>query len=266
MSSQIPPPVVESYGVSTPAGAELLTMGGSGAIFTYPDKPNIVAKLPYRKQSLIENIEIEKRIYRRLGSHPNVILCVNIDDDAIYLERAKYGCIRQYYLDGGTATRRERISWSQDLANAVQYIHDKGVRHGDLGCRNILLDSDRNIQLCDFAGSGIDDTPCTVCPQDGFAHPDYQQWGTVRGDIHALGSSIFELMTFTCPHWEEEAKLEGMASRLIREGKYPDVSKVGLGEVIAKCWSGEYTSAKEVAESISKELETLRDDKIQTQP
>jgi len=98
-------------------------MGGSGAIFSYPDKPNMLAKLPYRKPSysLIENLEVEKRIYRRLQSHPNIILCLDIDDDAIYLERAKYGCnIRQYYRDGGTATRRERINWSRDLANAVQ--------------------------------------------------------------------------------------------------------------------------------------------------
>ncbi|KAF2254384.1 hypothetical protein BU26DRAFT_559083 [Trematosphaeria pertusa] len=189
-----------SYGVMTPDEAELLAMGASGAIFAYPSRPHEVSKLPYRAQSSIDNVEIEKRIYRRLETHPNIIRCLRIDDDAIHLERAKYGSIRQYYRKGGTATLQERIKWSRDLANVLQYIYDKNVRHVDICGKNILLDEDRNIRLCDFAGSAIDDIRPTVIAQDGFRHPDDDANNIIRAEIHALGSSIFELITFTCPH------------------------------------------------------------------
>ncbi|KAF2194999.1 hypothetical protein K469DRAFT_520337, partial [Zopfia rhizophila CBS 207.26] len=163
-----------------------------------------------------------------------------------------YGSIRQYYREGGTATLQERIKWSRDLANVVQYIHGKNVRHVDISGKNIHLDANRNIRLCDFAGSAIDDVRPTVIAQDGFRHPDDDANATIPAEIHALGSSIFELITFTCPHWREEAKEEGRrAAALLQEGKYPDVTDVVLGHVMAKCWKGEYASAKEVADSIS---------------
>ena len=247
----------ESYGVMTPDGAELLAMGGTGAIFTHLDSPHEAIKLPYCTQSSTDNIEIEKRIYRRLGAHPNIIGCLRIDEKAIYLERAKYGSIRQYYREGGTATLRERITWSQDLAKVLHYIHEKGVRHVDIGGRNILLDANRDIRVCDFAGSAIDDVRPTVVAEDGFQHPDVSKNATIQAEIHALGSAIFELMTFTLPHWREEGKVEGMAATLLREGKYPDVTDVVLGNVITKCWKGEFTSAHEVADSINSKVRAI---------
>jgi serine/threonine protein kinase len=198
----------------------------------------------------MKDFEIEKRVYRRLGHHPNIIGCLGISDDAIRLERAQYGSIRQFYREGHTASLQERIEWSRDLASVVQYIHSKNVRHSDIGGKNILLDAQRNIRLCDFAGSAIDDIHSTVYAQDGFRHPD-EAADAITQDIHALGSAIFELMTFTCPHSREEAEMEGMAAALLRDGKYPNIANVELGDVITKCWTGEYRSAWEVAHSIS---------------
>jgi serine/threonine protein kinase len=250
---------VKVRGVKSPKGAKLLMMGATGATYIYPDKPQQVLKLPFRDEDCFKHFEIEKRIYRRLGTHPNIINCLQIDDDAIFLERAEHGCIRLYYNNGGTATLEERIKWSRDLANAVQYLHNKNVRQGDIGGRNILLDVNRNIRLCDFAGSAIDNVRASVVAQDGFRHPDRDEalTPTIRGEIHALGSTIFELVTFSCPHQQEEAEEWGMAGELIRQGKYPDVTHVVLGDIIAKCWRGEYISAKEVADAINDKVRAI---------
>ncbi|AEO71269.1 uncharacterized protein THITE_116589 [Thermothielavioides terrestris NRRL 8126] len=168
-----------------------------------------------------------------------------------------YSCLRLYFKEGGTATLAERVRWSLDLARAIQYLHDHNVRQVDIGGRNILLDAERNIRLCDFAGSAIDDTPPTIVAQDGFRHPDDDEAtaGTLRAELHALGSAIFEIMTSTCPHWREEAEPMGRALDLMREGVYPDVGGVVLGRVIAACWRGEYASAQKVADSIAEEQE-----------
>ncbi|KAK3320545.1 kinase-like domain-containing protein [Cercophora scortea] len=249
----------ESYGVCAPEGGKLLMMGGSGATFTFADRPGQVSKLPYHQAAPTANVEVEKRIYKRLGSHPNIIPCLGIDADAIHLELAEHGCLRLYFREGGTATTEERVRWARDLAGVIQYLHDHNVRQVDIGGRNILLDAERNIRLCDFAGSSIDDVAPTVVAQDGFRHPDDDEAlrGTLRAEIHAIGSTIYEIMTSTCPHRREEEEEVGRALDLMRAGVYPDVAGVVLGRVIAACWRGEYASAREVAEGIKKEQEEI---------
>ncbi|KAF1982570.1 hypothetical protein K402DRAFT_448645 [Aulographum hederae CBS 113979] len=194
--------------------------------------------MPYRHPDSYRHFAVEKQIYRRLGTHPNA-----------------HSAIRLYFKNGGTASVQERIKWSRDLAVVIQYLHDKNVRQGDIGGRNILLDANRNTLLYDFAGSSIDDTRAEVVAQDGFGHPDHEEskYSTIRAEIHALGSSIFELITSTCPHQEEHEKEWGMAEVLLRRGIYPDVTDVPLGSIIAKCWKGEYSSAQEVADAIKEQ-------------
>jgi serine/threonine protein kinase len=178
-------------------------MGGSGAIFTFAERPGQVSKLAYRAALPTANVEVEKRIYRRLCKHPNIISCVGIDERAIYLELAKYGCLRQIFKEGGIVMLEERVRWSRDLAGVTQYLYDHNIRQVDIGGQNILLDAGRNIQICDFARSSIDEILPTVIAQDGFCHHDDEETrgGTLRAEIHALGSTIFNIMTLTCPHW-----------------------------------------------------------------
>lgn len=89
---------------------------------------------------------------------------------------------------------------------ALQYVHEHGIRHADLGGRNLLLDSSRTILLCDFAGSAIDDEPCTVQAESGFKHPndDENERATIRAELHALGSTIYEIITSSQPHGKVE--------------------------------------------------------------
>jgi serine/threonine protein kinase len=179
-------------------------MGGSGAIFTFAERPGQVSKLPYCAALPIPDVEAKKRIYMRLGKHPNIVGClpVGIDEGEIHLELARYVCRGQYFKQGGTATLEERVRWSRDLVGVIQYLHDHNVRQVDIGGRNILLDAGRNIRICDFAGSSVDDIPLTVVAQDGVRHPDDEEarGGTLLAEMHALGSAIFETMTSTCLH------------------------------------------------------------------
>jgi serine/threonine protein kinase len=127
MSSKSHDVPTKSYSIMTPPGATLLAIGGSSAIFTYPDRPNEVSKRPYNAAPFIKHFEIEKRVYHRLECHPNIIGYLSINADAIRLERAQYNYIRQFYREDYTASLKEQIKWSRDLANAVQYIHSKNV-------------------------------------------------------------------------------------------------------------------------------------------
>jgi len=265
-----------------PRGTKALAHGGSGGIYYWPDKPGEVIKLPWTTPSSIENVEIEKRIFKRLGCHPNIVPCLRMADtgpvsvvaEHIVLKRAEHGSIREYFREGGTATMKERVRWCKDISRAVQYVHDHGVRHGDLGGRNVLLDSSRTVLLCDFAGSGIDGQPPKIFAEEGFKHPvmEENENATIQAELHALGSTIYEIITSTTPHnqlqpwmaqWIRDRNFPGvsddhvegwMVDAWFQEGKYPDVAGVTLGDIITKCWKGQFQSAQEVAQSIEREL------------
>ncbi len=244
----------EIRGLRNPDGSDTLARGGTGCVFTFPDKPGEVLKMPWQTKKCKEMLAIEKRIYRHLGPHPHIVRCLNADDDelTLRLERAEPGCIRAYFKEGGTATLQERITWSRDLADTLQHLHDKDVYQIDIAGRNILLDKNRNIFVCDFSGSRIDGYEPTIIAQEGFGHPDWNERHTLRNEIHALGSSIMELMTGHWPYKGLEFDVD--IDKWHGQGLYPDVSAVKLGDVMIGCWESKYTSAGQVADRIRERL------------
>jgi len=90
-----------------------------------------------------------------------------------------------------------------------------------------------------------------VVAQPGYRHSDEKEYlkPTMRSEIHSLGSTIYEIVTGTMVHQGLE---DYEIDRLVKEGKYPDVSSVPLGDIIAKCWDGSLGSAAEVSREIAR--------------
>ena len=258
-------------GVRCPVGSVRLQVGGTGAVFAFLDDPTIVAKLPYEDEECIARLNMEKRILARLRAdsedgHPHIVRVVRMEEDdrggRIVMERAKHGCIRLFFHgeEGRQTPLAERMRWCREVASAVVYIHSKGVIQGDLGGRNILLREDCTACLCDFAGSGLDDVRPEVWAQSGFCHPAEELRGTITGELHALGSTIYEIITFITPHWEAEKVEvdkgwgEGKADELMRAGRYPDVTNIPLGGIVAQCWAGDFATAKSVLDALDEEV------------
>ncbi|KAI0869377.1 kinase-like protein [Hypoxylon argillaceum] len=232
-----------------PPNAKTLLITGCGIIYTVPDRPNELVKVPKPFEYARRDHEIERRVYRRLGKHRNIVNVVEMDQYGIYLERAAHGSVREYFIGGGKAELWERLLWCRDVAGVLDFVHRKGIRHSDLSGRNLLIDSGRNILLCDFAGSCIDEEKATVLAESGFRHPDEREnvQPTIRAEIHTLGSTIYEIVTGMQPYQGLE---DHEIDKHLAEGQYPDVSEVPLGDVVAKCWKGDFGSAAEVAEEI----------------
>lgn len=47
-------------------------------------------------------------------------------------------------------TTTDLISWSFQVTQGMHYLSTRGVLHGDLAARNVLLCSDRVVKICDF--------------------------------------------------------------------------------------------------------------------
>lgn len=47
-------------------------------------------------------------------------------------------------------TTHDLIKWSMQTASGMEYISSKGVIHGDLASRNVLLTGERDLKISDF--------------------------------------------------------------------------------------------------------------------
>ncbi|OAA67859.1 Protein kinase-like domain protein [Niveomyces insectorum RCEF 264] len=220
-----------------PPNAKTLFITGCGIIYVVPERPNELVKVPKPFEYAKRDHEIERRVYRRLGTHRNIVRVVDMDQYGIYLERAAHGSLREYFMGGGNAELGERILWCRDVAGVLAFVHRKGIRHADLSGRNLLIDARRTILLCDFAGSSIDGEKATILAESGFRHPDKREYvpPTIRAELHALGSTVFEIVTGAQPYQGLE---DHEIDQRLAAGQYPDVSEMPLGDVVAKCWQG----------------------------
>jgi len=134
-------------------------------------------------------------------------------------------------------------------------VHFCGIIQGDVGCHNMLLDNNGVLKIADFAGSSVDGCKyaSSVDYEVGSKLPgDYES--TVRSDIFALGSAIYEMITRKSP-WKELRYPE--VQRRFERREFPrDFGELPeLGNIVEKCWGNwedHYDSAAEVLEGLYK--------------
>jgi serine/threonine protein kinase len=119
---------------------------------------------------------------------------------------------------------------------------------GDIGTRNLLLDGDDNIKFCDFAGSSIDGENSWVCPSIHPMYPFFTDRATamptVRSELFALGSVLYEISTTIRPH---DGKEFYEVEALYIASEFPAGTRsLLLGDVIWKCWASQYAVSGEV--------------------
>jgi serine/threonine protein kinase len=166
---------------------------------------------------------------------------------------ANHGSL-QAYLDhhNHTIDAPLRMKWCRQAADAIRYIHEKGVIHSDLRPENYLLHTDvsgiLNLYLSDFGGSTCGDIDGGHLPDSGFFNPCKPWVSTEDTDIFSLGSVFYTIMTGHWPYkspgpfesvddkWRYEAKVD----ELFSQGKFPTVEGLAGGGIIHGCWTGQY--------------------------
>lgn len=223
-------------------------------------------------------INIERQILETLGSHPRIVPYLGFSDDGIYLAEARLGDL-QKYIDSHNADLSvyQRSKMCEQAAEAIVYIHEKGVIHSDMRPENMLVDQIQascvSIWLCDFGGSmcarlGLDGGHL---PDTPFFDPRMKWESTPATDIFSLGSIFYTIQTGcwpyrdTPPHWtsgEEKQAYEIQVDKWFEQGRFPPVSEVIGGNVIRGCWDHRYKSAEEVLNAVRSEMVALTQDSV----
>jgi len=100
----------------------------------------------------------------------------------------------------------QHTAWCQQAAEAVIYVHARGVLHSDLRPGNYLVDaapagSDTlDLLLCDFGGSMCAELGLKglALPSVPFYHPVFGVESSIALDIFGLGSVLYFILTGLC--------------------------------------------------------------------
>lgn len=112
--------------------------------------------------------------------------------------------------DKGKLPEAAALKYIDQVAQALKYIHDKGILHLDIKPANIMIDQDDNAVLIDFGiskhydGGGDATSTTTVGYSAGYSPIEQMTPGglkqfTPSTDIYALGATIYKVISGTKP-------------------------------------------------------------------
>ncbi|KAG7375710.1 Leucine-rich repeat serine/threonine-protein kinase 2 [Phytophthora pseudosyringae] len=164
--------------------------------------------------SSLAAFENELQLWHQLR-HPNVIKMYGACDASPLLlqffvfEYADNGSLLEY-VTSRLSTNQKTWSFLHQAALGLEYLHERGIIHGDLRCRSILIGSDGLAKLANFGRS--DGSQSFELPEKSarvgsmrWQSPEVLEGGprSFASDVYSLGMCILEAMTKKMP-WANE--------------------------------------------------------------
>jgi hypothetical protein len=144
--------------------------------------------------------------------HPHVVPLYDYGDH----QGTQYLVFR--FLTGGTVADRIKagpieastaLHWIDDVADALDAAHQRGIIHRDVKPSNLLLDESGNVYLGDFgiAAAAVDLEGSAAGGSAAYASPEQGRGGTVdaASDVYSLTVTAFEMLTGSKPFQAETA-------------------------------------------------------------
>jgi tRNA A-37 threonylcarbamoyl transferase component Bud32 len=202
-------------------------------------------------------------------SHPNIVAVHDVGEDqgSIY--------IAMEFLEGeplheviqkGRLGLKDAVDLVIQVAETLDYAHQKGVVHRDIKPSNIILTPDGHVKITDFGIAHVDDPSATVHTMVGeiMGTPAYMSPQQVLGqptdgrtDLFSLGVILYELCTGKRPFGGEGKNLATVFNEIVKENP-PDPALASgsvpkeLSTIIMKCLGkapeDRYQTGRELAE------------------
>lgn len=142
-------------------------------------------------------------------SHPSIVTIYEVGEDEgltyIAMEFVEGESLEARIRSGRRLTVAEVADLMDQLCDALDYAHRRGVIHRDIKPANILVDRDGRPRIVDFGiarieSSGLTQT-ATVMGTPYYMAPEQIAGAAIdhRADLFALGAVLYELLTFAKP-------------------------------------------------------------------
>lgn len=193
---------------------KVMGRGGMGVVYsghqTHLDRP--VAIKMIRSGALASSEEVQ-RFYSEARSaakldHPNIVTvyqCGEHNGHHYFSMDLVVGTDLAKLIQDGPMDPRRAARYVRDVAQAIQYAHERGILHRDLKPANVLVDEKDEVHVTDFGlakivghetgltatGAALG-TPSYMSPEQAAGRTDEHAFQT---DIYSLGAVLFALVT-----------------------------------------------------------------------
>ncbi|WOL13486.1 CBL-interacting serine/threonine-protein kinase 21 isoform X2 [Canna indica] len=190
----------------------------------------IIDKAMVVRNNLMYQVKREIRTMKLLH-HPNI---VKIHE--VIATKTKIYLVMEYVSGGQLSNKLEYINklderearkYFQQLIDAMDYFHSRGVYHRDLKPENLLLDSRGDLKVSDFGLSVLrrpGDLLSTACGSPSYVAPEviiHRSYDGAAADIWSCGVILFELLAGFLPF--EDRSLVNLYRKISRaEYRFPD--------------------------------------------
>ncbi|PVH74991.1 hypothetical protein DL98DRAFT_602791 [Cadophora sp. DSE1049] len=192
--------------------AQVFVLIEPGIAFKICDKPG-------------EASEVERKIYERLGSHPQIL--------------TTYGECKSEVGKGFTLAYLPAGPVVQHLALERYSKEKKRVIHYDIGAHNFIVSNDGLLVLADFYGSNLDGLTAVVAPSTRYCKPipikERSLNIRIKDNLFALSILLYEIASGSRIL---EGKDDRDVTKLYEKGEFPDLKEIEarLAKVTKKCW------------------------------
>lgn len=185
--------------------------GGTSAVFQVQKQrtgkfysAKVIPKKYIKENNMTNQIKTEIRIMKKID-HPNIVKFhesfeyKNIRQEIYIIIISEYcenGDLFTYCANERFDNENQKKSVFIGLLNAIKYLHDQKIAHGDIKLDNILLDSNLNAKLTDFGycktqeKMGDDSKSGTLY----YAAPEMfirGEFDTLKSDIWSIGICLY---------------------------------------------------------------------------
>eukprot|EP01018_Ginkgo_biloba_P023345 Gb_33333 [translate_table: standard] len=217
------------------------------------------------KDKMVEQIKREISTMK-LVKHPNIVQLSEVmaSKTKIYfvLEYVTGGELFNKIAQQGKLKEDDARKYFQQLINAVDYCHSRGVYHRDLKPENLLLDAKGNLKISDFGLSALsqqvreDGLLHTTCGTPNYVAPEVivdKGYDGAKADLWSCGVILFVLMAgylpfdepnimalykkiykadFTCPKWFSP----GARKLILRILEPNPKNRITIPEILENSW------------------------------
>lgn len=175
--------------------------------------------------------------------HPNIIELYEVLETSKYfffmMEVVERGELSEYIEQKYRLTELNSSLIFQQILNAIEHMHSRGITHRDIKPSNILIDYSQTIKLIDF-GLGTIYSPNqklqTSCGSPCYAPPeiiDADDYEPLDVDLWSAGVSLFCMATGELPFYHSDKQ---ELFQIIRQCKYtlPKFLSADLADLFSK--------------------------------
>lgn len=216
--------------------------GAQGAVFRGMLRGELVA---VKKVRDVKETDIK---HLRKLDHENIVkfkgVCTQAPVFCMIMEYCAFGPLHTILAQGGDVISPQRlVSWSQQIAHGMQYLHSHKIIHRDLKSPNILIDDKEVIKISDFGTSrewneistkmSFAGTVAWMAPEVIRNEPCNE-----KVDIWSFGVVLWELLTGEVPYKNVDSSqiMYGVGNNSLYlpiPGSCPE----GFKLLLKQCWS-----------------------------